>query len=469
MSSSGTTNGAPSEPSPPVTPGILRVGVELELLLTVPPGEQQLRNDLIYKTDKPNLMLARWVEEKYNEWRKANPKAFEIELDFKEEGINKGPGYTKWTITQDRSIQEKRSNLSFGLEFVSPIMFVGMNTEWFAYVSKTITDFYGFLENTCKFTLEPEDSCGTHVHVSPVQWTRTRIERVAFASFWFEEAIRMVLEEKRRANFFTKEFRHPKVIGGFNLANIIPSKDEEKKPWVNTSRVTTADLARSLRDIKSRNLTTQQLVELINPKTVPNREQIMRHQTAPVPEFDRYYGWNFNNLVFDKAGNVSTELKGSVEFRRPARSHNAKYCLSWIHLVVAFTLAACYHGDVEELASTYPRKTIDKQPENLTKYKTTVKSLREFLNAPKPPKPANADPYAYEANWKNANSSLDAWLESAINEETGFPELGLGDPTIDEIVDLQNSNDWMWDHPDDHVGADMFAAAPVQPIPPKPL
>jgi len=171
-----------------------------------------------------------------------------------------------------------------------------------------IQELWTFLDSFAR--VEANSSCGTHIHVSPplgVDWHIEYLRRIAKTLIHFEPAIEVLLPEHRRSNLWAKANRadHPQ----FKVRTV-------QQAW---TRIDTCQ------DIP-------ELVALINPKVRPTDE-----------DYDRYYAWNFTNLL---EGGI-----GTIEFRRPPGVTKMDSCICWIEFTVAFVRAGANFGASESLNS----------------------------------------------------------------------------------------------------------------------
>lgn len=190
----------------------------------------------------------------------------------------------------------------------------------------SVRQFWEFLDTYAY--VETNYSCGTHVHISPppnMEWNIEYLRRIAKSLIYFEPAIEVLLPPYRRTNLWAKANRadHPQF------------------------KVRTVQQALSRID-NCQNV--PQLVALMNPKIRPTDE-----------DFDRYYAWNFTNLL---AGRI-----GTIEFRRPPGVTKVESCIWWVELACAFVQAGANFGTTEYLSS----------------FSVDVNGLKNFLRLVLPP------------------------------------------------------------------------------------
>lgn len=168
--------------------------------------------------------------------------------------------------------------------------------------------------------IQTNDTCGTHVHVSPKElatWSLGHLKRLSMAIIWFEPAIEVILPKQRRQNMWAKANHkdHPqfKAQTVENILHIINSCE-----------------------------TIEALIECMNPQD------------------DRYFGWNFTNLREDAIG--------TVEFRRPPGVTGRGASLSWMKFTAAFVRAAANVQD----------------PTDLLKNEQSVEGMKSFLRVALP-------------------------------------------------------------------------------------
>lgn len=73
---------------------------------------------------------------------------------------------------------------------------------------------------------------------------------------------------------------------------------------------------------------------------------------------DRYWGWNFNNLLLMGQSESYEESKiGTVEFRRPPGSPTLAAALKWLHFTTRFVWAATERGSKDYFRSLKGKPT----------------------------------------------------------------------------------------------------------------
>lgn len=269
---------------------------------------------------------------------------------------------------------------------------------------------------------------------------------------------------QRQTSTYAKEFRHPKIIGRFLLEHT--GRPIDNLPWVNTKQVATDDLIACLRTLKGKNLSIRELVEFINPRDHEKVHQTYRRltHTQTIAHFDRYFAWNFNNLIFDKDGKRTDTALGSVEFRRPAGSVKPSDALTWVEFIVGFTLAAFDHGDIETL-KTYPRERVfpKEHSKDEVYYASSLASLKAFIQAPKKvPRPGTDIVFADQPGFKNPTGYLDRILSGPV----AIPRA----PTKEELEFMKLWEDWAGqrNHEDNFVSAIEFLCVDDVSLPTRP-
>ncbi|CAI7660082.1 unnamed protein product [Penicillium glandicola] len=279
-------------------------------------------------------------------WRAEDHAAKRIDPNYK--GDPEVPAMPhKWTIIQDGSLE--------------PLYELGA-CNWSRQAAAIVEDMYEFLTEHCKCEIVINDSCSTHVHVSPTgkyNWdyqSLDTVKRILCAYFVFEPAIQTLLPPSRRGNQYTRELRNK-----FVLEQIATP---EGKPGDCAAQLLQGDAAGVQTVLENLRTTTtlEEFKEKVNPTN-------FKH---PGWMDIRYYAWNLSNIYVDKKEQGSTHhkywpKKQTLEFRRPPGSKTAADAMSWVEFVVIFVLQAC----ATPLAS-------------LGGYHGTITSLREFLEKPLP-------------------------------------------------------------------------------------
>lgn len=168
------------------------------------------------------------------------------------------------------------------MEFVSPTMLHSGNWKW------VIKRLFTNINKICYLTINP--SCAFHVHIRRIGgWTVSYLLSLCHAILYFENAVQALLPAERRRNFWARS-----------------------NNWDN-SRLRMASI--------------QQIEQLLQNC----------HSTAEIASLmndghDRYYAWNFQNLLADRSD--------TVEFRSPPAADNAAKCIPWVEFVASFVTAA---------------------------------------------------------------------------------------------------------------------------------
>lgn len=197
------------------------------------------------------------------------------------------------------------------MEIVSPILQYVLNSNW----CMAVKHLWAALDQFC--SMETNQSCGTHVHLSPqdnVIWDIESLKCVCRAVIYFEGAFELLVPEHRRGNAYMKSFfaDHPEFRG--------------------RSAVECFTLI-------DRSAHRVDIAELMNP------------------EGDRNYAWNFRNLIYGG--------KMTIEFRRGPGVTETTDCLAWVELVVSFARSARALG----------------KPNQLHQYTQDVQGLQQFIDA----------------------------------------------------------------------------------------
>ena len=306
--------------------------------------EKNIRQFAWYSIEKEeSRKIAKWMEAKYADYAKDKLGIAGLRVSWDETG-KKDRTFDKWQITYDSSVrpmyQETSPELaadfqkrgcgkcrlillcstpchtetfnpkadagSFvadrlyldGLEIISPVMKTDFTNDGYSQVKNQLESFYRFLTETCRFALESNANCSTHIHVSckgAQKWPPEYARRVAVAAYCWQPVVNAMLSEERRQSLYARPWE--------------TSKSNEE--WI--------------KDVYARK-TTAELVMLLNPN-------------------DRYWGWNFNNLLLMGQSESYKESKiGTVEFRRPPGSRTLADALKWVHFTTKFVWAATERG-----------------------------------------------------------------------------------------------------------------------------
>lgn len=143
-------------------------------------------------------------------------------------------------------------------------------------------------------------SCGLHVHLSPSRddnngtWTLPAVKSICRSIVYFEFAFEALLPSTRRCNPWTK------------------SNVYDNRRFPNKKLKTCFDIIDSCQTIP-------EIVYLMNDGD------------------DKYFGWNFLNLLEDGTN--------TIEFRRAPGVEKVKDCLAWVEFVVTFVEASVQNGN----------------------------------------------------------------------------------------------------------------------------
>ncbi|KAF9642852.1 hypothetical protein BDM02DRAFT_1857417 [Thelephora ganbajun] len=246
----------------------LRFGIEVEFLLS--PREAHTFKDI---GEFANFVLAFYKSKKDKSWPNMH-----VDLDGSYEGDN---DTIEWSLSDDASIKHDKE---YPIELISPILHFKQGDHFRDYV-KGVWDR---IVTLC--IVGTNNSCGTHVHVSPSDdYTSAQVKAVARAVLYFESTINALVPAHRLANEYCKSFfaSNEKFKGKtVEQAIAIVDKVDESHPAM--------------------------VAELMNP--------------------DRYYTWNFTNLYH---GRTLT-----IEFRQGEGVATSTDALAWAEFVVTFIGAA---------------------------------------------------------------------------------------------------------------------------------
>ena len=175
-------------------------------------------------------------------------------------------------------------------------------------IKEQIENLFNFLTVHCRCLVEVNSTCSTHIHVSckgAQKWTFEDARRVAMSSFYWEPLVDAMLPGDRVSSQYAQRYTQAQRVNGL-------------QGWI-----------KGLYDAK----TVQDLVNFVNPE-------------------DRYWGWNFNNLLL-MGQNEPTKAKerkiGTVEFRRPPGSETADDVLKWVRFTTRFVWQSIEVGSKEYL------------------------------------------------------------------------------------------------------------------------
>jgi hypothetical protein len=152
------------------------------------------------------------------------------------------------------------------------------------------------------FFIETNESCGMHVHLSPIDnriWPLESLQRLCRSALWFEKALEAVYPDSRRGNLWCKSnhLDNPRLKAKTELECF---------------------------DLISQCKNNIDVMELMNNGS------------------DRTFGWNFTNLQYSH--------KGTIEWRKGPGVTDPETCLEWVELVVAFVGSAMRFGLINELS-----------------------------------------------------------------------------------------------------------------------
>ncbi|MCJ1384305.1 hypothetical protein MMC17_007421 [Xylographa soralifera] len=278
-----------------------QIGIEIELFLSF---KEALRNT------GPGLDKAAFaaaLTTSYNKRKSPSQPVMTVDLS----GV-KGKTRNEWTLTDDNTIKLDKGKLNlYSLEIVSPVLEYKADFPW----SRAVTQLWDCLIMDCD--VETNDTCGTHVHISPLNntpWDIQSVKAVCRSIIHFEGAFEAILPPSRRKNWVCQNNR----LGSPSLTD---RSDQE--------------CYRKIEDCPD----TPSLIGVMQPGENPFR------------------AWNFLNLRPDRFG--------TIEFRQAPGVTDSSGCHSWVELAVRFVQSAIQHGSVESLQM----------------YAGSVEGLKIFLDA----------------------------------------------------------------------------------------
>lgn len=260
----------------------LLFGVELEILLQVPEGAP----------------WKRWGKLVSHLSKALNELTVPIPTEIVEDGDTSE--YRSWAITTDGSIRQDRRT-TFGFEMVSPITEHDFPTEW---ITEYLNLWRCILHKDYGLKAVSDDSCGTHVHVSPFlnqSWfdQAEGLKRIAKAIIYFERCVDSLVPEHRRNNIFCQSNRYNPRLRSRKISDILDEIDTVEDP-----------------------------VALA---------YLMCSDSATQMTCSRYYKWNFTS--FTKAG-AQRPRKTTVEFRQPPGVTDPDTAIAWTQFALAFVVGA---------------------------------------------------------------------------------------------------------------------------------
>jgi len=249
------------------------------------------------------------------------------------------------------------SSSADGLEIISPVLRAeAADIISHTAISRKIDSLYTFLQSQ-NCLVEINDSCSTHIHVSckgATKWSWEDARRVAVASFFWQRVIDCILGDERAKGEAAAIFcrRYP-----------AKTREGEKMTLEKWISLVYSDKMTSIHD----------LVLLVNPGMDPKKPN----------EFDRYYRWNFNNLLIMGTGepNKLKERKiGTIEFRGPPGSATAKEAMKWVQFTTYFVWAAIEKGSEEYFKDQLGSKFFENNKKNS---KAIQAEFLKFVGLPK--------------------------------------------------------------------------------------
>lgn len=230
-----------------------------------------------------------------------------------------GHSVALWTIEKDGSIRKDHPQ-QVSVEIVSPIMVHDMAQVWRDAVKsmyKSVGDRYLF---------ESNESCGLHVTLKPSTcWNMKDLRALSKAIVYFEPCLQSLLPSYRaRGNFDCKQ-------------------NYTENPCLSSKRI-------------------GRCFEIINGmSSIAGLQEVMNHDHSGAGHTESY-AWDFTNLSWNAE---EQRVDGTVEYRSPPCTNNARECLAWMELAATFASAA--------------RKAADRGTKIRRRFSRDLDGLREFL------------------------------------------------------------------------------------------
>ena len=198
----------------------------------------------------------------------------------------------EWSITEDDTVrvrdeydENKITSLGWPFELVSPILKFEPGSKW----RRALQEHWLTIRDFAKPHIN--DSCSTHVHVSPkaeVEWQLSEVKRVAQSVLYFEDAWEAVLPPSRCSNVWAKSNRVDNIeLKHLNLRQCF-------------SRIQDCDKM-------------DDLIYLMNPDNDRRPDDVPPNKLPPKDRrrISRLYGWNFQNLEEDGLGTIGKRSPSS--------------------------------------------------------------------------------------------------------------------------------------------------------------
>ncbi|MCJ1387899.1 hypothetical protein MMC18_000742 [Xylographa bjoerkii] len=287
-----------------------RIGIEVELLLSSKKTSGNNEPGLDKATFAAGLTTS------YN--KKTEPPLPRMALNL--QGKIQAQPRSEWNLVDDSAVtpDKERSN-QYALEIVSPILEYGTEFQW----SRAVTHLWDCIATDC--VIETNDTCATHVHLSPLNgtpWDIESLKSICRSIIHFEGAFEVLVPPGRRGNRFSQNNR-------LGSPSLIERSDQECYRKIGDC----PDIAT--------------LISVMQPRTSASSGYQLR----------KYRAWNFLNLF--------PAYPGTIEFRQGPGVIDSSGCLAWVELVVSFVQAATQRGSVKSLQG----------------YARTVEGLKTFIDA----------------------------------------------------------------------------------------
>ncbi|KAI9702193.1 MAG: hypothetical protein M1820_006275 [Bogoriella megaspora] len=192
------------------------------------------------------------------------------------------------------------------------------------------------------YDMKVNKSCGMHVHISPIsgEWELDSLKKLSYCILWFEEALELLYPDERRQTV------------QWGKANYAHNPRFQKKTGDDDDHLEVKQVKKDISECANQIAIRTDIVSLVHLMNPPSRSAANQSD-----EPDRYYAWNFTNLI---EGETRT-----VEYRRPPSKTKSKDCEPWLWLSVAFVDAAVQIDTVQfndnggTLRRKYPNRTVE--------------------------------------------------------------------------------------------------------------
>ncbi|KAJ5288726.1 amidoligase enzyme-domain-containing protein [Penicillium angulare] len=266
-----------------------RIGIEMEMLLTPFKEDYDESGGLFDNT--PRLCNA-----VYN-------------AGEDEDKVSTSAPYAEWSVTNDVTIRPY-SDGQRPLESVSPVFNYSEQSSW----HRDVAQVFATIER--KYSIECNQSCGLHVHISPPAnnpvWSIKTLKSICRCIFHFEGAIEALVPEHRRGNMWAMNNRcGNSMLRGKSIRACCALVDKCNS--------------------------AAEIADLMND------------------DGRRFFSWNFTNLYKGR--------KATIEFRQAPGATEPKGCTPWVEFVASFVhaskMTSSHHG--------------------LIQYARTVQGLHQFI------------------------------------------------------------------------------------------